>query len=117
FIRLLTSDIAFLILLVRKLSGGIRIYINYKGINEISLKNWYPLLLIKEMLNAICRLIIFIIRFGLYESLIYLSRLLRNFINNILYNIFDIYIITYLNNILIFLETYKDYVKYVREVL
>ncbi|EGO52846.1 hypothetical protein NEUTE1DRAFT_53402, partial [Neurospora tetrasperma FGSC 2508] len=53
FVRLSTSDIASPILLVRKLGGGIRIYINYKSINNISFKNKYPLLLIKEMLDAI----------------------------------------------------------------
>ncbi|EGO55506.1 hypothetical protein NEUTE1DRAFT_47326, partial [Neurospora tetrasperma FGSC 2508] len=55
FIRLSTSDIASLVLLVRKLGGGVRICVNYRGINNISLKNTYLLLLIKEILDAICR--------------------------------------------------------------
>ncbi|EGZ70225.1 hypothetical protein NEUTE2DRAFT_67456, partial [Neurospora tetrasperma FGSC 2509] len=38
FIRPSTSDIASPILLVRRLGGGIRIYINYRSINNISVK-------------------------------------------------------------------------------
>ncbi|EGZ69265.1 hypothetical protein NEUTE2DRAFT_70270, partial [Neurospora tetrasperma FGSC 2509] len=52
FIRPSTLNIASLILLVKKLGGSIRICINYRGINNIFLKNEYLLLLIKEMLNT-----------------------------------------------------------------
>jgi hypothetical protein len=33
--------------------GGVRICVDYYGINIITLKNLYPVLLIKEMLDAI----------------------------------------------------------------
>ncbi|EGZ77672.1 hypothetical protein NEUTE2DRAFT_54747, partial [Neurospora tetrasperma FGSC 2509] len=56
FIRLLILDVASLVLLVKKLGGGIRICIDYRGINNISLKNKYLLLLIKETLDAIYRI-------------------------------------------------------------
>ncbi|EGO53410.1 hypothetical protein NEUTE1DRAFT_53762, partial [Neurospora tetrasperma FGSC 2508] len=50
-----TSNIASPILLIYKLGNGVRIYVDYKGINNISLKNRYLLLLIKEILNTIYR--------------------------------------------------------------
>ena len=34
------------ILLAKKLGGGIRFYINYRGLNTIIIKNQYPILLI-----------------------------------------------------------------------
>ncbi|EGO53545.1 hypothetical protein NEUTE1DRAFT_50873, partial [Neurospora tetrasperma FGSC 2508] len=55
FIQLLILDVASLILLVRKLGSGVRICVNYRGINNISLKNKYLLLLIKEILDVIYR--------------------------------------------------------------
>ncbi|KHE80978.1 hypothetical protein GE21DRAFT_1216967, partial [Neurospora crassa] len=44
-----------IILLVKKLGGGVKIYINYRRINKILLKNRYLLLLINEILDAIYR--------------------------------------------------------------
>ena len=38
-------------------------------------------------------------------------------INNILYKYLDIFIIAYLNNILIYLENPRDYVKYIQTIL
>ena len=38
--------IAASIFLTKKLGGGIRFYINYKGLNTIIIKNRYPILLI-----------------------------------------------------------------------
>ena len=96
------------------------------------LKNQYLLLLIRKILNAIYGVklftklniiaafnkikivlgykwkIAFIIKFGLYKSLIILFGLLGVFItfeyyiNNILYNILNNYAIAYINNVLIF---------------
>ncbi|EGZ67879.1 hypothetical protein NEUTE2DRAFT_32043, partial [Neurospora tetrasperma FGSC 2509] len=41
------------LLLIKKLGGRIYIYVNYRSINNITLKIRYPLLLIKEILNII----------------------------------------------------------------
>ena len=41
------------VLLVRKLSGEIQFYVNYRGLNNIIVKNQYPLLLIREILNRL----------------------------------------------------------------
>ena len=42
---------AALILLTKKLGGGIQFYINYKGLNIIIIKNQYPILLIYKTLK------------------------------------------------------------------
>ena len=94
FIRPSSSDVASLVLLARKPGGGVRIYIDYRGINNIILKNRYLLPLIRKTLDTICStkiftkldiitvfnrvritkghewLIAFITRFSLYESLV-----------------------------------------------
>ena len=96
FIRELTLLAAVLLLLAAKPSGSIRIYYNYRGLNIVTIKNWYLLLLIREILNALYGakyftklnvitafnririaeghkwLIAFITRFGLYKILVIL---------------------------------------------
>jgi len=53
FIRPSISLAATPILLARKLKGGIRFYINYKGLNTITIKNRYPILLIYKTLKRL----------------------------------------------------------------
>ena len=53
FIRVSKSPAAAPILLVRKLSGGIRFCVDYRGLNEITIKDRYPLPLIRETLRNI----------------------------------------------------------------
>ncbi|EGO54979.1 hypothetical protein NEUTE1DRAFT_47930, partial [Neurospora tetrasperma FGSC 2508] len=54
------SAAASSILLIKKPSGSIYIYINYYNINNIILKIYYLLLLIKKTFNIIYRIKIFI---------------------------------------------------------
>jgi len=92
----------FFILFVKKPNGGLRFYVNYRGLNIIIVKNKYPLPLILKTLNQLNRikvfsklniistfnrlrvkegdeeLIIFYTRFGLFEYLIILFRLYNN---------------------------------------
>ena len=94
FIRPSKSSAASPILLAQKLGGGIRICVDYRGINNVTLKSRYPIPLIRETLDSICKakfftkldviavfnrvrvaegcewLTAFITRFGLYESLV-----------------------------------------------
>jgi len=53
FIRELTLLATILLLLTAKPSGGVQIYYNYRGLNIVTIKNWYPLLLIYKTLNAL----------------------------------------------------------------
>ena len=48
-----------LILFVLKLDGTIRLYIDYRGLNKITIKNRYLLLLVSKMLDRLSRAKIF----------------------------------------------------------
>ena len=53
----------------------------------------------------------------MFFKLINASASCQAFINNILKKILDILVITYFDNIFIFLKTKEEYIKYVKEVL
>ena len=55
FIRANNSLIRALVLFIKK-KGGLRFYIDYQGLNDITRKNRYPLLLIKETFNSISKI-------------------------------------------------------------
>ena len=55
FIRANNSLIKTPVLFVKK-EKGFQFYINYQGLNNITRKNRYPLLLIKETLNGISKI-------------------------------------------------------------
>jgi hypothetical protein len=55
FIRVSNSPATALVLLVRKPGGGMRFCVNYRGLNELSVKDRYLLLLIRETLRNIAR--------------------------------------------------------------
>ena len=53
FIRPSMSLAATPIFLAKKPGGGIWFYINYRGLNAITIKNQYPVLLIRETLKRL----------------------------------------------------------------
>jgi hypothetical protein len=55
FIRVSRSPAASPVLLVRKPGGGIRFCIDYRGLNELTVKDRYPLPLIRETLRNMSR--------------------------------------------------------------
>lgn len=55
FIRPSSLPATALVLLVRKPGGGLRVYIDYRGLNEITIKNRYPIPLIRETLNKLAK--------------------------------------------------------------
>jgi hypothetical protein len=110
FIRQFKAKCAAPLLLAKKPGEGIRICHDYRGLNSVTIKNRYPLLLIRETLNQIfcakyytklniiaafnkIRIakghewkIAFITRFGLFETIIIpfgLCNTLANFQNYI----------------------------------
>lgn len=147
FIRPSKSSVSSPILLAQKPGGGIRICVDYRGVNNITMKSRYPIPLIRETLDAICKakiftkldviaafnrvriaeghewLTAFITRFGLYESLVTPFGLqgapatFQNYINDILYDLLDDCATAYLDDILIYSVDRADHVQQVREVL
>ena len=53
FIRSSKSPTGTLILFVQKKDGSLRLCINYRGLNNLTIKNCYLLLLIGELLNCL----------------------------------------------------------------
>jgi len=53
FIRELTSPAIALLLLTAKPRGGVKICHDYRGLNNVTVKNRYPLPLIWETLNTL----------------------------------------------------------------
>ncbi len=132
FIKANKSFVIVLIFLVYKLERGIYIYIDYKDLNNIIVKNRYLILLIYETFDALYYIkiytkfniimafnrlyivfgnkwkIIFIIQFGLFECLVINFGIIKVFnsfqyyINYIFFNFFNKFYIIYLNDILIY---------------
>ena len=53
FIWSLKSPVGIPILFIRKLNGNCHLCVNYQGFNNLTIKNWYPLLLISKSLNRL----------------------------------------------------------------
>ena len=55
FIRASSFQASLPVLLVRKPGGGLRFYVDYRALNEIIIKNRYPIPLMRETLNILCK--------------------------------------------------------------
>ena len=53
FIRALKSPAGFPILFVRKPNSSLSLFVNYQGLNNLIIKNWYPLSFIVKFLNRL----------------------------------------------------------------
>lgn len=143
FIRLSKSPAGAPILFVKKKDGSLRMCIDYWGINKITIKNRYPLPLITELLDrlksakAFAKIDLwgaynllrikageewktaFCTRYGHFEYLVMPFGLtnapasFQHLMNHNFHNLLDIFVIIYLDNILIYspdLETHQSHV-------
>ena len=147
FIRPSSSPAASPVLFARKPSGGLRLCVDYRALNAITVKNRYPLPLIQETLARICRAKIyskldiiaafnkirmalgeewktaFRTRYGLYESLVMPFGLanapstFQQYINSVLYEYLDDFCTAYINDILIYSNSKAEHKEHVRKVL
>ena len=122
------------ILLVRKANGEFRLYMDYRGLNKVTLKNRYPIPVIFELKERLNRAKIFTkldlkngyyliriakgdqpktafyMRFGLYEWKVMLFRLcnvpatFQAIMDDLFYNMLDKGVLIYLDDILIYAE-------------
>jgi hypothetical protein len=125
----------------------VRICHDYRGLNNITIKNQYLLPLICETLDSLCGakfytkldviaafnqiqvaedhewLTVFITCFGLFEMLVTLfslcntSAIFQNYINHVLHNILDDYCTAYFNDVLVFFRTQAEHTRHVDEVI
>ncbi|KAJ1595875.1 hypothetical protein NDA14_005688 [Ustilago hordei] len=135
------------VLFVPKKDGGLRLCVDYRGLNKITVKNRAPLPLIEEQLFLLRKARIYtkldlkaaynLIRIakgdewktafgtqlGLYEYLVMPFGLanapahFQSFINDIFQDIIGVYVVVYLDDFLIFSDTEEVHVKHVTEVL
>ena len=124
-----------------------RLYINYQGLNKITCKDCYSISLISNLLDAFKKVKIytkidlrntyylvciaesnkwktaFRTQYGSFKWLFMPFGLLnapaafQQFINKVFGNLLNIYMVIYLNNILIYSNNIKDYQGYIKKVL
>lgn len=147
FIRPSESPAAAPILFVKKKDGSLRLCVDYRGLNAITVKNRYPLPLIPELLDRLRtakvftkidlrgaynllriaegdeRKTAFRTRYGLYEYLVMPFGLtnapasFQHLMNHNFRDMLDDFVIIYLDDILIFSKTIEEHIGHVRRVL
>ncbi|SCZ91750.1 BZ3500_MvSof-1268-A1-R1_Chr5-1g07649 [Microbotryum saponariae] len=147
FIRPSTSPAGAPILFVRKKDGSLRLCVDYRGFNAVTLKNRYPLPLIPEALDRLRSAKIFTkldlrsgynlvrikggdewktafrTRYGHFECLVMPFGLtnapaaFQHLMNSIFRDLLDVTVLVYLDDILIFSDSPSDHVVHVQEVL
>jgi hypothetical protein len=139
FIRISVSPAVSLVLFAKKPGGGLRFCIDYRALNTITIKNYYPLPLIQEILARLSKtkiytkldviiifnyiriaerqeyLTVFNTRYGLYETLVILFGLsnipaiFQAHINKVLHLYLDIFCIAYIDDILVYSDDLTSY--------
>ncbi len=147
FIKELQLSAEYSILFVLKLNESLKLCVDYKALNNITIKNSYSLLLISELQDRLQRAqwfmkfdileafnqiwikeedewkTVFCTRLEHYEYLIMSFDLInasvtfQTFVNNVLRRYLNQFIIVYLNDILVYSKTKKEHVQHVRKVL
>ncbi len=148
FIRPFKSPAGAPILFDKKPDGSLRLCVDYRGLNNLTIKNWYPLPLVKESLDRLgwaqhftqfdltnvyhqMRIregdkwkTVFKTRYGHFEyqvmpfGLTNASTTFQGYINKILAEKLDVFVIVYLDDILIYTESKgKEHVQVVWWVL
>lgn len=147
WVRPSTSPYSAPIVLVRKKDGSIRVAIDYRGLNAITVRNAYPLpridMLMDQLHGAKCFTSLdlwsgyhqvrirendipktaFRTRYGLYEftvmpfGLTNAPATFMNLMHNVLHPFLDKFVVVYLDDILIYSRTPKEHLHHVRQVL
>ena len=147
FIRASSSSAASPVLFAKKLGRGLHFCVDYQTFNVITVKNQYPLPLIKETLERVCKTKIFskidiIAGFnklqiregeewktafrtqcGLYKYLVMPFGLanglfsFQNYINDVLHGMLDVLCTAYIDDILIYSNSKKKHREHVQKIL
>ncbi|QRV88426.1 Retrotransposable element Tf2 protein [Ceratobasidium sp. AG-Ba] len=146
-IRPSKSPMASPVIFVKKKNGSLRMCIDYRKLNDMTVKNVYPLPRSNDLIEKLRGAQIFSkfdlkwgynlvrikegdkwktafkTRYGLFEYLVMPFGLtnapatFQHFMNDIFRDILDVYVIIYLDDILVFSKNEEDHEKHVREVL
>jgi Reverse transcriptase (RNA-dependent DNA polymerase)/RNase H-like domain found in reverse transcriptase len=147
FIRASSSPAAAPVLFAKKPGGGLRFCVDYRALNEITIKNRYPIPLIQETLNRLSKaryytkldiiaafnrlriakgdewLTAFRTRYGLFEYLVMPFGLanapstFQHYVNDTLHPYLDVFCTAYIDDILIFSDSLSEHRKHVRTIL
>ena len=147
FIRRSSSAASSPIIFVKKKDGSLRLCVDYRGLNSVTIKNRYPLPLISEILDRVQGASIFTkidlknayhlirikegdewktafrTRFGLFEyqvmpfGLTNAPASFQDFIQFVLRDYLDIFVIVYIDDILIFSDNQNNHNIHVKKVL
>jgi len=147
FICLTSSSHAAPVLFVKKKDGSLQLCIDYRGLNKISKKDWYPLPLISDLLDSLSQAKVytkidlqhayhlvhiaegdewkttFRTRYGSYEwqvmpfSLTNGPAAFQRFINSVFADMLDVCVVVYLDDILVYSDNMEDHTEHIREVL
>jgi hypothetical protein len=147
FIRSSSSPAASPILFVKKPGGELRLCVDFRDLNEKTVKNRYPLPLFRETLMRLHKARVFTkldirsaynlirmapgeewktafrTRYGFFESLVMPFGLtnapasFQHFINDTLHEYLDVFCTAYLDDILIYSEREEEHTNHVRSVL
>jgi hypothetical protein len=147
FIQASSSPAGAPVLFVKKSDGSLRLCVDYCGLNEITIKNRYPLPLIRETLNRLAKAkwytkldlrwgyiqirmakgkewkTAFGTRYGLFEynvmpfGLTNAPATFQHFINDTLREYLDVFCTAYLEDILIYSDTLGEHKVYLCQVL
>ena len=147
FIRQSTSPHGAPVLFVKKKSGDLRLCVDFRALNRITRKDRYPLPLISDLLDAGRRAKVFTkidlkhayhlvriaegeewktafrTRYGSFEWTVMPEGLtnapaaFQRFMNDLFKDLLDVYVVVYLDDILIYSENASEHRKHVREVL
>jgi hypothetical protein len=147
FIRPSKSPASSPILFVKKKDGSLRLCVDYRGLNSITIRNRYPLPLIPELLDRLRTAKIytkldlrgaynlvrirpgdewktaFRTRYGLFEYLVMpfgltnAPAVFQHLMNDIFRDYLDVFVVAYLDDILIFSETPEEHTQHVKLVL
>lgn len=147
FIRSSSSPAASPVMFVRKPGGGLRLCVDYRGLNALTVKNRYPIPLIKETLEQLSKAKIFTkldivaafnrlriakgdewktafrTRYGLFEYLVMPFGLanapssFQEFINDTLRPFLDRFATAYIDDILIYSRNLQEHKQHVHLVL
>lgn len=135
------------VLIVKKSDGGLRLCVNYRALNALTVPNRNAPSLIKKTLANLCAAriyskfdiittfneirvknshkerITFLTRYGLYKYMVMSFRLcnalvtFQAFINNVLREYLDVFCIAYLDDILVYSNTKEEHIHHVGKVL
>jgi hypothetical protein len=147
FIRNSQSPCAAPILFVKKPDGSLRLCVDYRGLNKITVKNRYPLPLINELFDRLRQAKYFTkldmrdgyhrlrmaegeewktafrTRYGLYEYMVMPFGLcnapgtFQFYVNDVFRDYLDDFMSAYLDDLLIYSKDLKEHKKHVRQVL